>query len=190
MAPNPIMIPRNQRHSSSTFISVPSVQSSASPSISTPLLATAALVAFVAISQSARRWVLSGCAVESLILLYGSSYNTRILSNIPLWTVLTTLNLAYAVCSTSWLLYAIFSVVLYPCILLTCLFQFSLVADSARKALRRVLKELHFTRDKIAFFNLPALEIDTTVDGLFVVRGITIELSSLTIVVHGVELGK
>ena len=40
-----------------------------------------------------------------------------------------------------------------------------------------------------ALFTLPALEIDQDVDGLLVIRGITISLSSLTIVAHGIELG-
>ncbi|KAK3717651.1 hypothetical protein LTR37_005718 [Vermiconidia calcicola] len=59
----------------------------------------------------------------------------------------------------------------------------------ARRNLRRWLRQLHFTRDKIALFNLPALEIDTDVNGLFVIRGVTISLSSLSLVAHGIELG-
>jgi hypothetical protein len=59
----------------------------------------------------------------------------------------------------------------------------------ARMALRIVLKQLHFIDDKIAFFDIPALEIDTEVDGLLVLRGITFSLSTLSFVVHGVEVG-
>jgi hypothetical protein len=51
------------------------------------------------------------------------------------------------------------------------------------------LKQLHFIDDKIAFFDIPALEIDTEVDGLMVLRGITFSLSTLSFVVHGVEVG-
>jgi hypothetical protein len=51
------------------------------------------------------------------------------------------------------------------------------------------LKQLHFIDDKIAFFDIPALEIDTDVDGLMVLRGITFSLSTLSFVVHGVEVG-
>lgn len=66
------------------------------------------------------------------------------------------------------------------------------MARYARRALRKVLKEYgsHFVKDKIALFNLPALEIDTEVDGLMVIRGVTLSLSSLTLVAHGVEVGK
>jgi hypothetical protein len=58
-----------------------------------------------------------------------------------------------------------------------------------RRKLRALLRELHFIDDKIAFFNIPALEIDTDVDGLMVLRGITFSLSTLSFVVHGVEVG-
>ncbi|KAK4984427.1 hypothetical protein LTR66_001688 [Elasticomyces elasticus] len=72
---------------------------------------------------------------------------------------------------------------------LSCLYQFEGVSDLARKGLRRLLKDLYFTRDKIAFFDIPALEIDRDVDGLMVIRGLTISLSSLTIIAHGIEVG-
>jgi hypothetical protein len=51
------------------------------------------------------------------------------------------------------------------------------------------LRDLHFINDQIAFFDLPALEIDTEVKGLFVIRGVTLSLSTLTLVAHGVEAG-
>ena len=55
--------------------------------------------------------------------------------------------------------------------------------------LRSLLRQLHFVNDEIAFFDIPALEIDTTVAGLMVIRGMSISLSTLTIIVHGVEVG-
>jgi hypothetical protein len=58
-----------------------------------------------------------------------------------------------------------------------------------RRLLRRGLKECHFVDDKIAFFDIPALEIDNEVDGLIALRGVTFEVSSLSFVVHGVEVG-
>jgi hypothetical protein len=124
-----------------------------------------------------------------LIVICGSGEGSRIFPSIPLWTLLATLNLVYAICSTSWLLYIVFAAACYPAIGLTCLAQFSAAADMARRGLRTLLRDLHFTRDKIAFFNLPALEIDVDVHGLLVLRGVSISLSSLTIVVHGIELG-
>lgn len=116
--------------------------------------------------------------------------SNRIFEGVPLWTLLTTYNLIYAICSTSWLLYAAFAVATYPCVLLTCLNQFPRAANMARRGLRKVLGgQPHLIRDKLALFNLPALEIDTDVDGLLVIRGITISFSTLTLIAHGIELG-
>jgi hypothetical protein len=58
-----------------------------------------------------------------------------------------------------------------------------------RTTLRSLIKQFQFVHDKVAFFGLPALEIDVDVAGLMVIRGVTIHLSSLTIVAHGIELG-
>ncbi|KAK1810432.1 hypothetical protein LTR12_015200 [Friedmanniomyces endolithicus] len=166
-----------------------SLSASSSPGLMLPLVWTAVLLVLVVGTDWARRWALSGSAIESLLVVYGASKGTRIFSDIPVWTLLATGNLIYAICSTSWLLYAIFTAVCYPVIAITCLVQFSTAATFARRNLRRILKRLHFARDKIALFNLPALEIDTDVSGLMVVRGVTISLSTLTLVAHGVEIG-
>ena len=101
----------------------------------------------------------------------------------------TTLHLIYAIASTSWLLYWVFAALCYLSIFLTCLFQYQIVGDFVRKKSRFLLKQLHFIDDKIAFFHIPALEIDTEVDGLMVLRGITFSLSTLSFTVHGVEVG-
>jgi hypothetical protein len=47
---------------------------------------------------------------------------------------------------------------------------------------------LHFIDDKIALFDVAALEIGTEAVGLFVLRGITFSLATLRIVGHGVEV--
>lgn len=187
MAPNPIMLQRaqaaqskNSRHTHPRH----------APSLSAVIMAASASAVLLASVSWSRRWFLSGAAIETFVIILGHGNDHRIFASIPLWTVLATLNLVYAVCSTSWLLYGIFAAACYPWILITCLFQFAQAADLARRALRKTLGELHFTRDKIAFFNLPALEIDVDVYGLLVLRGVTISLSTLTIVVHGIELGE
>lgn len=122
-------------------------------------------------------------------VLLGASKGYRVLPFMPLWTLIATLNLVYAVSSTSWLLYGFFVAACYPAIFLSCLFQFSFVADMVRRTLRSLLKQLHFVNDKIAFFDIPALEIDVDVVGLLVIRGLSVSLSTLTIIAHGVEVG-
>ena len=136
-----------------------------------------------------RRWVLSGAPLLQFFILLGDSNGYRVLPSIALWPIFSTFNLGYSICSTSWLLYGIFTASCYPTIILICLFQFESVGNLTRKGLRALLKQLHFIDDKIAFFNIPALEIDTDVDGLMVLRGVTFSLSNLSFVVHGVEVG-
>jgi hypothetical protein len=62
------------------------------------------------------------------------------------------------------------------------------VANFTRAGLRRLPEQLHFVNDKIALFNISALEIDVDVDGLMAVRAMMISLSTLTILVHGIGL--
>ncbi|KAK4496435.1 hypothetical protein PRZ48_012415 [Zasmidium cellare] len=187
MAPNPIMIPRKpvprrSEHHKPRRSSVSEWQE--------PILGGAVLVLLGAAFPLARKWLLSGAGIESCLIVWGSRTESRVFPSIPLWTVLATINLIYAISSTSWLLNGLFATICWMSIGLTSLFQFPKAAHYARRALRKTLgKHPHFIKDKIALFNLPALEIDTEVDGLMVMRGVTISLSSLTLVVHGIELG-
>ncbi|KAK6586859.1 hypothetical protein PZA11_000149 [Diplocarpon coronariae] len=157
--------------------------------LKSPLLFAFLTLILSALYRWPRRWVLSGAPVLQFFVLLGDSSGYRILPSIALWPVFATLNLGYSVCSTSWLLYGLFAALCYPAVCLVCLFQFEAVGHVARSGLRNLLKQLHFIDDKIAFFNLPALEIDTDVDGLMVLRGVTFSLSNLSFVVHGVEVG-
>lgn len=154
-----------------------------------PLVFSAFVALAVATWKWPLRWLLSGTPILTFCILLGSSKGYRILPVLPLWTILSTLNLTYAVAATSWLLYGFFTATVYPAIFLTCLFQFETVARAVRRSLRKFITQLHFVHDTIAFFDIPALEIDVDVDGLMVVRGLTISLSSLTVVAHGVEVG-
>jgi hypothetical protein len=136
------------------------------------------------------RWTISGAPVLVYAILLGEAYGHRILPFVPVWTIFATVNLVYAVCATSWLLYWFFWACCWPTILITCLFQFDAPARLARRTLRKTfLRDLHFINDQIAFFGLPALEIDTEVKGLFVIRGVTLSLSTMTLVAHGIEAG-
>ena len=156
-----------------------------------PALTLAALAVLAASFSWARRWLISGAAIESFLVVYGAETGNRIFPDIPLWTFLATFNLIYAICSTSWLLHAMFATFCYLAALFTSIAQFKFAANMARRVLRKLLgQHPHFVRDKLALFNLPALEIDTDVDGLFVIRGVTISLLNLSLVAHGIELGR
>ncbi|TVY84855.1 hypothetical protein LSUE1_G001306 [Lachnellula suecica] len=157
--------------------------------LSKPFLFATTTVLLCALWQWPRRWAISGAPLLQYFILLGDAKQYRVLPYFHLWPVFTTFNLVYSICSTSWLLYWVFTALCYPTIFLVCLFQFGIVSNFVRRKLRALLKELHFIDDKIAFFNIPALEIDTEVDGLMVLRGITFSLSTLSFVVHGVEVG-
>jgi hypothetical protein len=136
------------------------------------------------------RWIISGAPVLIYAVLLGEAYGQRILPYVPVWTIFASVNLVYMVSSTSWLLYWVFAACCWPTLLVACLFQFDAPGGLARRVLRKTfLRDLHFINDQVAFFDLPALEIDTEVKGLFVVRGVTLSLSTMTLVAHGVEAG-
>lgn len=139
--------------------------------------------------QWPRSYLLSGAPVLTFFILVGASNGYRILPFLHLWTLLATIHLVYSVAATSWLLHGTFTVTCWPGVLLTCIMQFDRAADLARRRLRSLLGQLQFISDKIALFDIPALEIDTEVSGLMVIRGLTISLSSLTVEAHGIEVG-
>ncbi|BFZ53014.1 hypothetical protein PYCC9005_000037 [Savitreella phatthalungensis] len=133
-------------------------------------------------------WFISGTPVLTYTLLLGASRGVRVLPALPLWSILLMIYAIYSVCVTSWLLFRVYSVLLYILLFIAALFQFGNFASAIRRILRRVLRELQFVNDQIALFDIPALEIDTEVDGLMVVRGLTLSLTRLTIIVHEVEV--
>ncbi|KAJ4408066.1 hypothetical protein N0V91_003414 [Didymella pomorum] len=136
------------------------------------------------------RWILSGAPQLIYALLLGEAKGNRVLPFVPLWTIFATVNFVYAVCSTSWLLFWVFWAACWPTFTIACLFMFDAPAGLARRLSRKTfLRDLHFINDQVAFFDLPALEIDTEVKGLFVIRGVTLSLSTLTLVAHGIEAG-
>lgn len=168
---------------------IKSSRSSASVHPVFPHLFAGIAFAILALYQWPLRWLLSGAAPLTYVLLLGAAQGHHVVPLVNVWSLAALLNLTYWIAATSWLLYWVFLVACYPSIFLACIFQFDLVAKFVRRRLRQALKELQFTNDKIAFFNLPALEIDVDVEGLMCIRGISISVSTLAIVAHGVEVG-
>ncbi|KAF2630810.1 hypothetical protein BU25DRAFT_408085 [Macroventuria anomochaeta] len=159
-----------------------------SGSLHLTFLAVTAVVALV--FRWPFRWILSGAPQLIYALLLGEAKGNRVLPFVPIWTIFATVNFMYAVCSTSWLLFWVFWAACWPTFTIACLFMFDAPAGLARRLSRKTfLRDLHFINDQIAFFDLPALEIDTEVKGLFVIRGVTLSLSTMTLVAHGIEVG-
>ncbi|KAG9914694.1 hypothetical protein KCV05_g13107, partial [Aureobasidium melanogenum] len=157
--------------------------------IPVPYLFAATSAAAVALFNWPLRWILSGAAILTFIILSGAANGHRILPFFNIWSLLLLINLTYGVAATSWLLHGAFVATCYPAIFLTCLFQFDPVGRFVRRRIRNMLKQLQFIDDQIAFFDIPALEIDVDVNGLMNIRGMTFRLSSLMIIAHGVEVG-
>lgn len=153
------------------------------------LVSTAATVWLVATFSWAWRWFYSGCAILSLLISYGGASGAPAFQSTPPWTTLVTLNLIYAITSTSWLQYRVFTAVCWPCIITTFLLISPPASNVTRKIFRRLLTQAHFMKDEIAGFNLPALHLDIGLEGLLTIRGWTFSLSTLTIKAHGTEAG-
>ncbi|PNS15310.1 hypothetical protein CAC42_5481 [Sphaceloma murrayae] len=153
------------------------------------LLFAALAVALLALFNWPWRWLISGAPLLSYSLLLGAVQGHRVLPFLPLWTMIALINLSYSVAATSWLLYWAYTAACCPALALTCVFQFSTASRFIRKRMRSVLRGLQFANDTVAFFDLPALEIDVDVEGLMCVRGLSFSLSSLTLVAYGVEVG-
>lgn len=135
------------------------------------------------------RWLISGAPVFSFLILLGASKGNRVLPFLHVWTLFATLNLVYAVAGTSWLLYFFYTAFCWPSNILAAITQFDAAAGFVRRGLRKLLYQFDFIQDKIAFFDIPALEIDTEVAGLMVIRGLTFSISTLTVEAHGIEVG-
>ncbi|MGI4846526.1 MAG: hypothetical protein ACRYGK_00030 [Janthinobacterium lividum] len=169
---------------------------SASPigPVSALLCAAATVCLLFLFPHQTRPWLYSGCAPLTLLLLYGSATRADAFQSTPPgtspWSTLVFLNVVYLITSTSQLQYHCFQVACWPCVGVTVLMLSPAAAHVARRVFRRVLTRGHFVQDRIAAFNPPALHLDMGMQGLIVVRGWTFEISSLTVRVHGVEVGE
>jgi hypothetical protein len=150
------------------------------------IINTWAAFSLAMIASWVRSYLTSGCAVESVLLVVGPAEHW----DVPNYVLLAALNAAYLLASTSWLFHLAFAAVCWPLIGLTCILQYATVSSFTRKRLRSWLKLLHFYRDKVAFFNLPSLIIDTELDGMVTIRGLTLNILDLSIELHGIEVGQ
>lgn len=133
-----------------------------------------------------RSWLTSGCAAESLLLIAGPAEH----GSVPRFALLAALNVAWLLASTSWLFHIAFATACWPLVVVTCIVQYATASSFTRGRLRAWQKRLHFYKDKIAFFDLPSLVIDTYLDGLVNVRGLTFNILDLSVELHGIEVGQ
>lgn len=146
-------------------------------------------VALISTFKWPLRWLLSGTPVLTYALWLGQGIGCRVLPFIPLWTLVVLINMTYYVAATSWLLFGLYLPACYLTIVIASLYQFDFAARVMRRILGPVLQQPRFIKDRIAFLDIPALEIDTEVKGLMVIRGLTFSLLHLNLIAHGVEVG-
>lgn len=135
------------------------------------------------------RWWHSGAPLLSMALLSGRLGR---LSKSPSLLILSLfiVNFAYVLFSTSWLFYDFYVIVCYPTALFLAIISSRRSQRAVRRFLRVILGKFHFYEDKLAFFDLPALNIDDgEVPCLLVVRGFTFKASTMNLEVHGIEVG-
>jgi hypothetical protein len=144
------------------------------------------IIALALVSDWARSWLFSGCLAETWLLLSGPLLQ----SNVPPWVLVFCLNALYAVASTSWLLHIIFTIACWPLVLVTSIAQYALISSFTRGRLRWLLHQMHFHRDKVAFFSFPVLIIDTGISGFVALHGVTASLLTLSIEFHSIDFGK
>jgi hypothetical protein len=164
---------------------MPTPSSSLGGELTWLFLSALAVCALAFISGWVRSWLFSGSAVETLLVLFGPLLQ----SAVPPWVLVLCLNAIYAVASTSWLLHIVFSVLCWPLVVATSIAQYVLISSFTRAKLRWLLHQMHFYRDKVAFFAFPVLIIDADISGFVAVQGVTASLLSLSVEFHSIDIG-
>jgi len=148
------------------------------------VLGAGAVGALPFISNWTNNWICSGSAIESLLLLFGPPLQ----ADVPSWAFVLGLNAIYAVASTSWLLRIFFTSICWLSVVATSITQYAAISSFTRGRLRRLLRQVHFHQDKLAFFDFPVLIIDDEISGFVAVHGVTISLLTLSVEFHSIDL--
>ncbi|BFZ54071.1 hypothetical protein PYCC9005_001102 [Savitreella phatthalungensis] len=99
-------------------------------------------------------------------------------------------NITFALFQTSWLFYGFFCVVCWPATFVILLLRNRWLQVRFRNVLRRILRDFILLDDRVAFFDIPLIEVDDgDVPVVLNIRGVTWTLSTMTFRVHAVEIG-
>jgi hypothetical protein len=153
-------------------------------SLTSLVLGAGAIGALPFFSNWTNNWICSGAAIESLLLLFGPPLQ----ADVPSWVFVLGLNAIYAVASTSWLLRISFASTCWLLVLATAIAQYAAISSFTRGRLRRLLHQVHFHQDKVAFFDFPVLIIDSEMSGFVAVHGVTVSLLTLSVEFHSIDL--
>lgn len=153
-------------------------------SLTSLVLGAGAIGALPFFSNWTNNWICSGAAIESLLLFFGPPLQ----ADVPSWVFALGLNAIYAVASTSWLLRISFASTCWLLIIATSIAQYAAISRFTRGRLRRLLHQVHFHQDKVAFFDFPVLIIDSEMSGFVAVHGVTVSLLTLSVEFHSIDL--
>ncbi|KAK6511664.1 hypothetical protein TWF481_000573 [Arthrobotrys musiformis] len=135
------------------------------------------------------RWWVSGVPLLCFLILYGASIsglpNTHPTQRLPHVLGIT---LLYLVFSTSWLAHYILATISWPFVVILATANFPFLQAIARRSMRRLGRDMHYFQNKIACFDLPALDIDVRTNGMMVIEGLTFTVSTFTLEAHSIEV--
>jgi hypothetical protein len=141
-------------------------------------------------------WVLVFC-LNALYAVASTSWLLHIVFTIACWPLVLATSIAqYALISSftrgrlRWLLHIVFTIACWPLVLATSIAQYALISSFTRGRLRWLLHQMHFHRDKVAFFSFPVLIVDTGISGFVAVQGVTASLLTLSVEFHSIDFGK
>lgn len=135
------------------------------------------------------RYFKSGAPFLSFALLLGKP-GALLGSPLALTLSIGAITVAYLACETSWLFYYVYMAICWPTTLITSLVRSSRLQRRTRQLLRVLLGKLYLFGDRVAVFDIPAIEVDDgDVPVVLAIRGVTWTLSTMTFRVHAVEVG-
>ncbi|KAF3922739.1 hypothetical protein ABW21_db0207518 [Orbilia brochopaga] len=135
------------------------------------------------------RWFLSGIPLLCFLILIGAQpsdlLDTAPSQRLPHVAVVI---LVHLILSTSWLAYYLLAILTWPVVVVLSIANSVILQGLFRRFIKRIGRDLHYFQDKIACFDLPALDIDVHILGMMVIEGATFTLSTLTIEAHSIEV--
>ncbi|KAK6335055.1 hypothetical protein TWF718_010497 [Orbilia javanica] len=158
--------------------------------LSTPAFSLAfSIYAILAFPEwSIRLWT-SGVPLLCFLIFYGGTVsqlpNTHPNQRLPL---VVGILLLYIIFSTSWLAHYILILITWPFVALLATANFTFLQTIVRRSIRRLGRDLHYFQNKIACFDIPALDIDVLANGMMVIEGLTFTLSAFTLEAHSIEV--
>ncbi|KAF3294398.1 hypothetical protein TWF132_003387 [Orbilia oligospora] len=158
--------------------------------LSTPIFSLAfSIYTLFAFPEWSKRWWISGVPLLCFLILYGASIsklpNTHPTQRLP---YVVGILIVYLIFSTSWLAHYALTIITWPVVAILATANFTFLQTVVRRSMRRLGRDMHYFQNKIACFDLPALDIDVRANGMMVIEGLTFTVSTFTLEAHSIEV--